>query len=526
MNKTVFLFLAGLSLTINCLKAQSIVYSEPEREDARSQNFEIIGKMGGKILIHKNNRDVHQLAIYGLDMKLQEKVKFGFIADRTHLLSTDFILYPDFICFLYQYQQKATVYAMAVKLDLNGKPLGAPVELDTTNNVTYDLQNKIYTFINSEDKQKIAVFKISTKNDKEHVVVSSVFDKEFNLLEKVRVPVSMPERNDFLSEFGIGNDGAIVCLRQSGTSQNDNINKISLLVKPFGSIDYKASDLKISKIYLDDTRIKIDNLNKHYIIASFFSRMRRGNVDGLYYALWDMKEDKELINTTTVFSDEFRDDAKGDAALKTAFNDYYLKNIILRKDGGFMVVAEAAYVSNRGNILNRWDYMSGSPFFNPLYGSGLLNRPYSYYSLNNGMGLYPWGGYSPYGGMYNNLSGNANRYNADNIAVLSFEPKGKMEWSNVIRKAQYDDNTDNYIGFGLINSGDQLHFLFNMQDKKTNMLTDQTITPVGQINRNPTIKNLDRGYDFMPRHVKQIGSRQAIVPCMYRGYTCFAKIDF
>jgi hypothetical protein len=50
------------------------------------------------------------------------------------------------------------------------------------------------------------------------------------------------------------------------------------------------------------------------------------------------------------------------------------------------------------------------------------------------------------------------------------------------------------------------------------ILTDQTISPMGQVDRNPTFKNLDKGYDFMPRHAKQIGSRVAIVPCQYRGY--------
>ena len=48
----------------------------------------------------------------------------------------------------------------------------------------------------------------------------------------------------------------------------------------------------------------------------------------------------------------------------------------------------------------------------------------------------------------------------------------------------------------------------------------------GQVDRSPTFKNLDKGYDFMPRHAKQIGARQAVVPCQYRGFTCFAKIEF
>jgi len=112
------------------------------------------------------------------------------------------------------------------------------------------------------------------------------------------------------------------------------------------------------------------------------------------------------------------------------------------------------------------------------------------------------------------------------VVVISFEPNGKMEWSNVIRKSQYDDNSDNFIGFGLLNSGDQLHFVFNVLEKRNMILTDQSISPVGQIDRNPTFKNLDRGYDFMARHIKQVGARQAIIPCQYRGYTCFAKLEF
>ena len=110
-----------------------------------------------------------------------------------------------------------------------------------------------------------------------------------------------------------------------------------------------------------------------------------------------------------------------------------------------------------------------------------------------------------------------------NVAVLSFDPNGKMEWSNIIRKTQYDDNTDNFIGFGLLNTGDQLHFIFNTQEKRSMVLSDQSVTPMGQIDRNPTFKNMDKGYEFMPRHTKQIGARQAIVPCQYRGFYLFCQ---
>jgi len=117
------------------------------------------------------------------------------------------------------------------------------------------------------------------------------------------------------------------------------------------------------------------------------------------------------------------------------------------------------------------------------------------------------------------------RYYADNIAVLSVDASGKMDWSNVIRKSQYDDNSDRYIGYGIMNTGGEIHFLFNSQEKRQMLLTDQSINPEGQVTRAPTLKNLDRGYDFMPKQAKQTGSKQIIMPCQYRNYICFAKID-
>ncbi len=505
--KKIVVLIAGMALLVSTnLLAQQITYSEPDREDARAMGFEVIGKMNGKILVYKNYRDLNFIAVFDNDMKMVQKQKLTYLPER--MLSTDFLIYPDFAYMFYQYQKRNVVYAMAVKLDANGNKIGDPIQLDTTTNMR-STSAKVYSLMSSDDKQKIMIFKISSQNEKMHVLTTLLFDKELNLLKKSRVGVDMPQRNDFLSEFIIDSDGDLACIRASGTSANDNINKVTLVTKKAGEDNIRMTDLSIKGIYLDDIRIKADNLNRHYIITSYYSKLRRGNIDGLYYYLWDKDTQKEMLNTTTTFNDEFRSDAKGDGNLKMAFNDFFLKNIILRKDGGFIVVSEAAYSSTRGNTLSRWDYLYGSPYWSQL----------DYYSWNSPLGYYPWWR-SP------SFNTNLTRYYADNITVISFDPSGKMEWSNVIRKSQYDDNTDNFIGFGMLNAGDRLNFLFNIQEKRDNVLSDQSISPNGQINRNPTFKNLDRGYSFMPRHAKQVGARQLIIPCQYRGYTCFAKIDY
>ena len=509
MKKTIPVLIACFLLAFLNVSAQKITYSEPDKDDPRTLNFEVLGKINGKVLVYKSYRDWNYISTYDADMRLVEKTRLDFISNR--LLSTDFLVYSDYAYMIYQFQKRSAIFCMAVKLDESGKKVGEPVLLDSTEEIRFSASNKIYSFISSDDKQKLMVFKINTRNDKAHILTTCLFNKDLTLVKKSRIAVSMPQRNDFLSEFTLDNDGDLCCVRASGTASNDNINKVSLLIKPSLADNFGMTDLKVGNIFLDDIRIKADNINKHFVITSFISKQRRGNIEGLYYVLWDKLQNKEMLNATTIFSDEFREDAKGEGGSKSAFNDYFLKNLVMRRDGGFLITAESAYTSSRGNTLNRWDYLYGSPYWSPV----------DYYTWNSPVGYYPWWRSS----IYNNPN-TLTRYFADNVAIISFDPAGKMEWSNVIRKAQYDDNTDNYIGFGMFNTGDQLHFIFNVQEKRTMILSDQALSPSGQVDRTPTFKNLDKGYDFMPRHAKQIGSRQAIVPCQYRGFTCFAKLEF
>ena len=110
--------------------------------------------------------------------------------------------------------------------------------------------------------------------------------------------------------------------------------------------------------------------------------------------------------------------------------------------------------------------------------------------------------------------------------VLSYDKDGGVEWSNVIPKSQFDDETDNMVSFQLMNTGAEIHFLFNLNERRTQLLNDQSIAADGKVTRNATLKNLDRGYEFMARYGKQVAGRQMIVPCLYRNYLCFAKIEY
>ncbi len=501
-----FLLILVLSCFALAGTAQKITYSEPDRDDGRGISFEIIGKFGNNFIIYKNLRDNHYLSLYDNNMKAGEKQKLGFLPDK--IINADFLVYPDFFYMFYQYQRRNVVYCMAAKFDGFGKKIGEPIQMDTTE-IGFFASNKMYSVVYSEDKQKIIALKVNTKSEKRHIVTASLFDKSLTKISKTRTIVPMLDDRDFLTEFNIDNDGNLAFIKAVGTNQNDNIGKLSLATKTPMEEVINFYDLPIDKMYLDDVKLKVDNINKRYLVTSYYSKQRRGNIEGLYCMLWDKKGSKMLTATATVFSDSMRMEARGENSTKMAFNDYYLRNIVLRKDGGYVVTSEAAYSSVRGGVNNsRWDNA-----FSPYYGST------DYYSYNNYGSSYPWGR----NGYYNNQT---TRYYADNVGVMSFDSIGKMEWVNFIPKSQYDDNTDNLLGYCVYTGGGELHFLYNKLERRTQLLVDNTIDADGNVVRSPTLKNLDKGYEFMPRHGKQVSSRQIIMPCEYRNYICFAKIEF
>ena len=485
---------------------QKIVYSEPDKDDTRRMDFEIAGKIGGNFLIYKNTKGKNRITVLDNDMKEISRVDQDYVPDNDRMINVEFFPYTDFCYMIYQYQKKNVVYCMASKIGPDGNKIGDVMELDTTH-IGFAASNKIYSVAGSEDKSKIIVFKINSRNRRSYIMTSFLMNDKLELLKKSRLFLPMEERNDYLNDFYLDNEGDMVFCKFF-RSNNDNISKAAFVVKHAQADTLRMEELNIDKIGLDEIHIKIDNYNKRYYLTSFYYQERKGNIDGFYFYVWDKTTRQPYFETTSPFSDDLKREARGDASIRMAFNDYFIRNIITRKDGGFLIGTEAYYTTSRFNNWNRWDYRYGSPY------SSAFNN--SYY-------------YSPYYSNYFWSSRNSNqavRYHADNIAVLSFDNKGKLEWNNVMGKTQYDDESDDFISYQLMNTGGEVHFLFNQQERRNNLLSDYSVSPGGEMTRNPTLKNLDKGYEFMPKYGKQVSSRQMIVPCLYRNYICFAKIDY
>ena len=500
-----FLLTAAFSLFVISSFGQRIVYSEPDREDSRRVNFEIIGKVSGNFLIYKKIRTENFVSVYNTEMKQISREEQKYMPDD-RLINVDFFPYPDFSYVIYQYQKRNVVYCDAVKIDGNGKKISDVISLDTSH-IGFTANNKIYSTITSEDKSKLMVFKINSRNRSRFVVTTLLFNSSLDLAKRSSFVVPIEEHKDYLDEFNVDNDGDFV-FAKFNLNTNETINSSQILWKQADSDTITAIEVAHKDILLDNIHIKVDNTNKRYFLSSFYYKQRRGNIEGFYFYVWDKQTKYPVLQNSVVLGEELRKEARGESNARAAFNDYFIRNVIIKKDGGFLINTESYYTSSRFNNWNRWNYLYGMPY-----------SVYDYYTT-----------YSPYystwwwRNRFDNSS--AMRYHADNVTILSFDKNGGLQWSNVIQKQQFDDEGDSRISYQLANTGGQLHYIFNMDEKRTLLLNDFTLSPDGQINRNPTLKNLDKGYEFLPKYGKQVSANQLIIPCFFRNYICFAKIEF
>ena len=483
--------------------AQKVTYTDPERDDYKTTEFEIIGKVGGNLLVYKANKGEYYMSVYDNDMRLVDRVPLEL---PKKLVSVDFIAYHDKAYMVYQFQFKDVVYSYYATFNGNGAFENKPEMIDSTRIGYSTKYNNVYSVEVSEDKSKILIYKINQDDERNNIFYTFLYNSDFRLINNSRISLQMESKRHFLNNFNLSNDGDLVFTKLERSSNKDYITQGALYLKRPAVDTFSLVPLEFHNRLLDDIRIKLNNATRQATILGFFYKQKRGNVEGLYITKIDYSKLTQQYERFMVFSDDLKANAKGDASTKTAFNDFFIRKIINTQDGGFLVTAESYYTTNRYQPWNRWDYMYGG------YG-----------------GFYPYY-YSPYNSMYYNPyywnDSQGNRYHYDNIAILSIDGEGKPVWSNIIRKSQFDDNADLYLSFMIVNVGSELRFLFNDIQRRNFIVTDNSISPDGKLNRLPLLRNQDKGFTWMPRYGKQIGARTVVIPVVYRNYICFAKIDF
>ena len=544
MLKSLLSFIAFILAGLQGVAAQSYVMSGIEKTDKDQIQYEVLGKVDGRYWIYKNNDGISTIAQYNDQMQLVQQNDLVFLPKKLNAI--EFITKSNRVYAFYQFQAATTVYAMVAELDEKGQLVSQPTIVDTAEKIRPGSNTKVFNLIESQDRSKLLFFSVNTTNAASIKIKTMALTTPFSLLNEATISINAQNKKSNLSDFALDNKGNLFCLRN--VDQSNAAPVVSLLYMAADGSEVIETPIVNNSLVLDDIRLKINNANGTVLVNSFYASEKKGNIEGMYTFIWDIASKQNSVSNASRFTDALRDAVTDKRNLKLAFNHFYVDQVQPNADGGFTIIAEAATTSSNRNAFSRWDYFWGGPFYNPFMFS-YWNRPFGFYpwarlgwgmmgpwGLGGGWGGWGWGGFGGWGMMgpwgwnswmmnpFANFGYPSVTYSAGKVAILNFDAKANIQSVKTIDKQQSDVNVDQFIGYGEINNAEGTNFLYYQKSKGVRQLVHQQLNASGAIVKGNPIMINEKQVEWMPRSLKQVGEKEAILPYQSKGKLGFAKI--
>lgn len=539
-----FLLIFLTLLLFHTASAQKIVYSAPDTKHFNRNKLEVIGKRGDRLLVYKavyfgnpysgqtsegpalsysnpsplassirpgvdNAVEKSFLLFYDTSMHVLEEKELPLPREIT---GVHFLVYDDFFYIFYQHLVKRMIYCMAAKVSMTGDLIGPPIELDRTPTIDIHYESQIYSVINSEDKQQIVLFNVDVHTPHATLLKSIWFDTDLRPLRKATHSLDM-DAAEYLSEFRVDNEGNLLFIGMTGKIRSNHPEQVLLftLARQVDSLTYTS--IAPASIAVDDVRLLVDNQRKRYILSSFYSGRPEGNIEGLFCLIRDATGIAADKTSLTVLADSLRIGIKK-GNIKTLFNDYYLQEMHLRKDGSFTIEAQQLRTNPERQNVDRWNYL---PDINDR-----VAADYEFFDAYEPNHYYPW----------KNWHRQRNYvFSSQTGLIACLDSSGIALWANVFRTPQLD-RIGSTLGYKPVIANGLLYFVYNVHIRQQSFLTAQSVNSMGELNTDLRLKEdlalgeQSKDDTFFPRLGKLVDGGELIVPCRRGRYLCLAKINF
>ncbi len=487
-----------------------------------------------KVLQNPNARPRAWVEFFTKDMKLQRSEEMELKYKGKQRDFEDVIMLGGKLFLLTSFNNTAKKQNYLFKQSINSKTLSPSKNLDMISET--EARNKevkgTFAFRLSSDSSRLLIFNELPFEKKNPARFGfRVFDQDFSLLWEKNIVLPYPNNQFTVEEYRVDEFGNVFLLGvlykdEAKWRRRGNPSYQYVLLSYFDqgeTVDEFRIDLE-DKFITDLTfRIAKDGT---LVFSGFYSDRGTYSIKGTYFFHLQPRT-REMNNRhatpfdfdflTAFMSEKNREKAKAaelnkDVRRAPELYDYSLDELILRSDGGAVLVAEQFYIQQQ------------------------MYRDYYPY------GYYPYGYYSPY--YYNryNTYQTDYYYNYNDIIVVNIRPNGEIEWSARIPKWQETRNDGGYYSsYAMANVRDKLYFIYNdntrnFSGSKSNRVYSYSggsgtivlseVNIRGEVSTWPISSNKDAGVITRPKMCRQIGRREmAIFGEQGRGYR-FGSLKF
>ena len=383
--------------------------------------------------------------------------------------------------------------------------------------------------IDSRDKYREGAFGVTFSRDSSRMLIYSelpnrkseperfalqVFDNQFNELWKKDITLPYGDESFAIEEYRVDDKGNIFMLgviyqdRSRVRRQGKPTYQYVVLAYLQDGTETQEYRIDPKDKFITDLTFRIAN-DGNLICSGFYSERGNYSIKGTYYLRMDPHTKEILQATIAPFDFDFlteyltenqRERARsaeerGDADKAPELYQYKLDELILRSDGGAVLMAEQFFVRER--IYRYWD--------------GTVRYDYFYY--------------------YND------------IIVVNIRPDGTIEWSARIPKRQETLNDEGiYSSYALATVRDRFYFIYNDnvrnisnegdKDRRYNLNSRNSVVAMTEVRKDgsqttyPLFSNNDADIITRPKICRQTGSRRMLVYGERGRDFRFAKLEF
>lgn len=473
-NTTLLVLFVWAAGNINAC-GQQIAYSIPLGDNIQNTNFDIIGYCQNHLLIFKSSYNDYNIALYNDSMNIIDQVPLKFLPKET--VEEDFVNLGNKVIMIYQYTHKKDIYCESVQLNKDAIPLSRPVLIDRTIHPEQVLGDKAYAVIHSDDKSKIMIFEIMTKEDSlVYHIHTFLYDSAMNVLNTGSVELPYIISGEKPIQFQVADNGSLYFLMGNKTNSADPYyQQMKVYFKPLGR-DTLLSDTISAGGYLlrQHPVLKIDELHHKLWVSAFGYDNKFHNINRLMLWSFSMDSLRLLKCDTLLLTDSLRKNMESkDEGLRETFNDYELNQLVIGKDESAILIAEEKYTD------------------------------------------------------INNMT----HYN--DLAFFSINASGVLTGIQKIKKDQGQDLSSVYASYIMVNAGHSLHFLMNRPHRVFRflnnfryLLTDYRYGANQKLEQMPTMRGLANKYFWAPRYGVQVSRDEVVIPCTIGSNLLFAKITY
>ncbi len=470
------------------LKAQTVHYSEAEAFDFRTADYAVVGRIMDQYYAYRGSAEGHFLDLFDAQMEKQATVLLDFISGRVSRIR--FYIKDQQIMVLYQLSEGRQQVAYAARLDPSGRMQGRPQRLATADG----RRETFYTAI-SENHEHLVVYHLEQGQDF-RINLHWVSWDDQPAQRQVRI---WPEAGREIQIGGgmVSNRGAFYLpvytnIGNAGFADQLWLMEVERAAAATGA--QRLTEEALIPIPLEEnlaagTYMKMDNIQDRIWVGGFYAARKNGNLEGVMSTVVEKRgTGMAAAPLRFVPFDGSLRLATGDHRSRKALNQFQVRDLVVKNDGGFVLIAEDYYITTR-------------------------------HGYSSGFGYYSW--------YYPSMSSSVREYRYGDILVASYDGSGQLDWYQFVRKDQFTQEDGGlFSSFLMVNTGGAIGFMFNDFMGSRSRVRLASVDGSGEVQTQILGEAARNAPDWIPRQGEQISAREVMVPCLIRRKICFAKLTF